>query len=222
MLVNQFDQQGQTLLNAGHVAEEDVEFCYKYIAAKGTNPTVFDIGAGFGTFSSWLAHVFPAAPIYCFEPQRAVCQLLSANAAINNFHNVYTYNLALGSENTWLEYQEPDYFQPADFGSFTLDCPHAIACTDKSVAVEVKTLDSFVDTHKIGAVDALKITTNSMDVAVLRGASEILKRFHPVIFMDYTAGNDGNRNDIVDILESNDYNFKGTINKILAVYGTLE
>jgi len=224
MLVNRFDQTGQTLLEIGHFGESDIEFCHESLVARNQDAlSVFDIGAGIGTFSSWVAHVFPRSHIYCFEPQRAVCELLTANAAINNFYNMHAYNTAVGDKDTTISYYEPDYFAPADFDTFSLTRPHELQCTENSVKIQQQTIDSFVTLHNVNSMDFLKITTNGMEVEVLRGANEALARFRPVIYMDYVPhGPNANRDDIVAILESHNYGVKGTdTNKILAVYEQL-
>lgn len=221
VVVNRFDPIGQTLLNVGHYGEEDIAFVHQYLNERNRESlTIFDIGAGAGTFSTWAANVFPTAEIYSFEPQRAQCELLMANAAINNFYGIHAYNMALGDQNTWLTYQEPNYLIEADFNKFSVAQSHDLPLTEKIVTVEQRTVDSFVSLHRIASLDLLKITTNDMDVAVLHGALETIKKFRPVIYIDYTFPPDGNRNDIVAVLEQNNYGFKGTLTKILAVYDT--
>ena len=222
LLVNRFDQgvSGQSLLSHGQAQTLDVDFCFESLTKRNNlNPVIFDIGAGTGTFTTWQAKVFGQSRIYCFEPQHAVFQLLAANVALNNLYNVRTYNLAIGAEHTRLEYPEPDYFAEHDFGKFSLTNNRGMECIEQTVSVEAITVDSFVELHKITSLDFLKITTNGMDVDVLRGAEQCLARFHPVIYMDYIpAGPDENRTDIVAILESHNYDFKGTdTHKILAV-----
>lgn len=217
LVTNRFDRTGQALLDTGHAGKDDIEFVHQYLSARNQESlTIFDIGAGAGTFATWAANVFPAAEIYSFEPQRAVCNVLTANAAINNFYGIHAYNMALADQNSWITYQEPNYFIEADFDQFSLTLPHGLALTSRSVTIEQQTVDSFVSRHQITNVDMLKISTNGMDVAVLHGSLGTIKKFRPVIYIDYTIN--VNRNDIVSVLQHNNYGFKGTLDKILAVY----
>lgn len=193
MIVNRFDGindeigHGRFLLDHGNANTVEAYECYK--ALKDTeNPCIFDIGANIGTVTTWLAQAFPSGRIYCFEPQRAVFQQLAGNIAINNLYNVYTYNIGLGAKNSWTTFREPNYFAKFDYGMFTLNTEEYVPRGNDTYTVEIKTLDTFMDQHCVDRVDLLKIDVEGMDVEVLQGAAETIKKFRPKIFIEYSNG----------------------------------
>ena len=159
---------------------------------------------------------FPLGKVYSFEPQRSVFQILCGNVAINNLYNVYTHNLALGKENTFIEFEEPNYFQKNDFGTFSLVEKVIGETTKDKIKVQVQTLDSFVQHHNIEVVSLLKVDVEGMDMDVLIGGIETIRRHHPVIFIEH---ND-NRKSIIDnvktFLVKFGYDFEIVGNNLLA------
>ena len=125
MIVNRFDcnheQVGhsQWLMDHGNVSTVESLYCHELIK-EIFEPVIFDIGANIGTFTTWMAKAFTQGKIYSFEPQREVFKMLCGNASINNLYNVYPHNIGLGKENTKIEFDEPNYFEKNDFGTFSL------------------------------------------------------------------------------------------------------
>jgi FkbM family methyltransferase len=174
MIVNRFDcnneqvGHGQWLLDHGNTSTIEAANCYNAIK-EFSEPIIFDIGANIGTFTTWMARAFPNGKIYSFEPQRAVFQMLSGNAAINNLYNVYTHNIGLGKENTKIEFDEPNYFQKNDFGTFSLVENIITEKTKNKIVVQIQTLDWFLEYYKVPKVHLLKIDVEGMDLDVLSG-----------------------------------------------------
>jgi FkbM family methyltransferase len=221
MIVNRFDcnheQVGhsQWLLDHGNVSTVESLYCYDLIK-EITDPTIFDVGANIGTFTTWLARAFPQGKIYSFEPQHAVFQQLAGNVAINNLYNVYTYNMGLGSVNEYVTFNEPDYFSNCDFGTFTLKDQRHVPRTSNAVVIEVRTLDSFVELHQIARVDLLKIDVEGMDVEVLAGARQTIKLFRPKIFIEHSDNEVSVKDEITAFLDPYGYKFEVIGNNILA------
>lgn len=221
MIVNRFDGindeigHGRFLLDHGNANTVEAHACCEALGDI-KQPRIFDIGANIGTFATWMAQAFPAGRVYCFEPQRAVFQQLAGNAALNNLYNVYTYNLGLGAEDAWISFREPDYFASYDYGMFTLNRETYVPRGNNTYTVEVKTLDNFMSCHQIDRVDLLKIDVEGMDVEVLHGARETIKKFRPVIFIEYTNGIDNIRELVLAELEPYGYDCQVVGNNILA------
>lgn len=220
MCVNRFDfnknnvGSGQVLLDHGNSCTAEAYECIEKIKNK-TNPVIFDVGANIGTFTTWLSKYFTKGKIYAFEPQRLVFQMLCANLAINNLFNVYAYNIALGSVNQKIKVLEPNYNVPNDFGTFSLVND---TIPDKSIEmiIDICTIDSFANQHEITNIDLIKIDTEGMDLAVLHGAINTIKKFNPVIFVEFFDNNVNNQNEIQKFLNNFDYKFKYINNNILA------
>lgn len=221
MIVNRWDRDSNGvghsswLMDHGNVSTVEVDTCVR--ALEGVQgPRIFDVGANIGTYTTWMAEIFPGGRIYSFEPQRAVFQMLCGNVAINNLYNVYTYNMGLGDENTYVEFNEPNYFNNCDFGTFTLTTQEHVERTEDTFTVEIKTLDSFIDIHKIDRADLLKIDVEGMDMAVLRGAQRTIKKFLPKIFIEHSNNVVSIKDEILAFLEPYGYECQIIGNNILA------
>jgi FkbM family methyltransferase len=224
MIVNRFDcnseqvGHGQWLLDHGNTSTIEAANCYNAIK-EFSEPIIFDIGANIGTFTTWMARAFPNGKIYSFEPQRAVFQMLSGNAAINNLYNVHTHNIGLGKENTKVEFDEPNYFQKNDFGTFSLVENIITEKTKNKIVVQIQTLDWFLEYYKVPKVHLLKIDVEGMDLDVLTGGHNTIKKHLPVIFIEHCD----NRKTIIDpikeFLDQFDYGYQIIGNNVLCKPG---
>lgn len=155
------------------------------------NPIIFDIGANIGTFATWVAKWSSNknGKVYCFEPQRQVFQMLCGNMALNNIFNVYAYELALGSEEKYIELFDLDYDSRGSFGAFTLDTSvnPSVYSFDKSKKQRVKmtTLDKFVEEHNIPYVSFLKIDAEGLDIEVMNGGMNTILAYKPDLYVEY-------------------------------------
>jgi FkbM family methyltransferase len=221
MIINRFDcdenqvGHGQWLLDHGNVSTVEAHNCYS-VLKDIPNPVIFDIGANIGTFTTWMSNAFPTGKIYAFEPQRSVFQMLCGNISINNLYNVYTHNLALGKENYYVEFDEPNYFAKNDYGTFSLVETIIEKTTQEKIIVQVQTLDSFIETHKIKSVNLLKIDVEGMDMDVLLGASQTIRKFHPYIFIEHNDNRKSILNEIQTHLKKYGYSFEVIGNNLLA------
>lgn len=211
MIVNRFDRDqnqvghSQWLLDHGNVSTVETHHCYQKIK-NIQSPIIFDVGANIGTFTTWMSKAFPNGKVFSFEPQRSVFQMLCGNVAINNLYNVYTYNCALGDTNSRMEAYEPNYFGNEDYGTFSLVDNVVKNITDEKLIVEVKTIDWIMDFYSIPRVDLIKIDVEGMDLSVLKGARQMIEKFHPYIFIEHYD----NRVSILEELDSflNQYEYK--------------
>lgn len=220
MIVNRFDcnhdqvGHGQWLLDHGNVSTVEAASCFNALSGID-NPIVFDVGANIGTFTTWIARAFPNGQVHSFEPQRAVFQMLSGNAAINNLYNVYTYNMALSNTNGSIEFNEPNYFVNNDYGTFSL-VDKVIENTNNKLTVPVHTLDWFINFYKIPYVSLLKIDVEGMDIDVLAGAVQTINKDHPVIFIEHSDNRKSVLDNITTFLDRFNYTYEVIGNNVLA------
>lgn len=220
MIVNRFDcnheqvGHGQWLLDHGNTSTIEAANCYNAIKDV-TEPVIFDIGANIGTFTTWMARAFPNGKIHSFEPQRAVFQMLSGNASINNLYNVYTYNMGLGRENKKVEFQEPNYFQKNDFGTFSLVEDIITDKTENKIVVQINTLDWFVEYYNIPKIHLLKIDVEGMDLDVLVGGRNTIIKNLPVIFIEHCDNRKTIIEDIKTFLGEFEYGYETIGNNLL-------
>jgi len=182
-------------LNVGNIVKRqgtfDLRMSYALQALCRPGFTVLDVGANLGGFTVPLAErVGPTGRVHAFEPFRTIFQHMTANVALNGLTNVYTYNYAIGREDTTLELHEPDlhsFGAPSAMrveGQFS---PEEAATYDKviyepaRVKVEMRRLDSFNFGTK---VDFIKIDVEFMELEVVMGARSLIARDRPVIWAE--------------------------------------
>jgi FkbM family methyltransferase len=220
MIVNRFDcnqdqvGHGQWLLDHGNTSTIEAYNCYQSIKDY-SEPIIFDIGANIGTFTTWMSKAFPKGKVYSFEPQRQVFQMLSGNAAINNLYNVYTYNIGLGKENTKVEFEEPNYFEKNDFGTFSLVENVISQTTNNKIVVQINTLDWFVEYYNIPKVHLLKIDVEGMDLDVLIGGQNTIKKHFPIIFIEHSDNRKSIIAEIKNFLDTFEYEYHTIGNNVL-------
>lgn len=223
MIVNRFDTNtsgvghGQWLLDHGNASTVEVDLCCKTLGDVEA-PVIFDVGANIGTFTTLFAKTYPRSTIYSFEPQRTVFQQLCGNVAINNFYNVHTFNMALGNDYTTLVVNEPDYFYPNDFGTFSL-VESTVKTSSEKMFVTLRKLDWFCDHYQIQRLDLLKIDVEGMDLQVLEGARNSIEKFSPIIFTEHTTDNTFNKDIIFKFFEFYGYVYHIHGRNVIAVKG---
>ena len=142
-----------------------------------------DIGANIGYHSLFVASILKGSgKVYSFEPITYLCKQLQESVNLNNFTNLEVCNFGL-SEN---EGEHIINIRDGNIGgssllSFPKIDKFEVKETEKVV---LKKLDSFLgETYK---VDVIKIDVEGYEYEALKGAFNILKNNHPVIFMEFS------------------------------------
>lgn len=220
MIVNRFDcnheqvGHGQWLLDHGNTSTIEAAICHENIKNL-QEPIIFDVGANIGTFTTWMSKAFPLGKIHAFEIQRTVFQMLSGNAAINNLYNVYTYNIGLGKENKKVEFEEPNYFHKNDFGTFSLVENIIKEKTNNQVIVQIQTLDYFMEYYNIPTVHLIKVDVEGMDLDVLVGGQNTIKKHLPIIFIEHSDNRRSILSNIKEYLNNFNYDYNVFGNNVL-------
>jgi hypothetical protein len=163
-----------------------------------------------------MAKAFPNGKIYSFEPQRLVFQMICGNMAINNLDNAYIFNIALGKENKILEFEEPDYFQNVDYGTFSLKKEVLEKKSKYKNVVDLMTLDKFVEKYKIEIIDFIKIDAEGMDMEVLLGGRNTIDKFKPSILVEHSDNEVSILDELRTELSKYNYSFEVHKNNLLA------
>ena len=151
--------------------------------------TVCDIGANIGNHTLYFAKVLGAKWVYSFEPVPSTFDILKKNIEINNLHNVSLYNCALGEVE-------------GNGNVLVRDESNAGANSivyDANGVTDIKMLDSFEFDYKI---DFLKMDVEGFEKSVLNGAKRILKKNHPVLYIEIF---DTNYAEVLHLLEEIGY-----------------
>jgi FkbM family methyltransferase len=143
------------------------------------NCVIVDAGANIGLISLPIAKAILSrgGTVHAFEVQRMMFYALCGTAALNDLENLIVHNQALGSANGTLGAAKPDYSQPQDFGLFSL--------TDQSAALPERVEMTTVDSLGLSRLDFIKIDVEGMEVEVLKGARDSIRRYLPWGWVEY-------------------------------------
>jgi FkbM family methyltransferase len=137
---------------------------------------VIEVGANIGAHTVGLARLVGSqGRVLAFEPQRLPFQTLCANIALNSIENVDCFWAALGSQDGYIDVPDLNPRKEFNFGGVTL----FNAQNGRRVACH--TLDQYAT---LSRVDLIKIDVEGMEVDVLRGGEQLLKRFKPVLYVE--------------------------------------
>jgi FkbM family methyltransferase len=178
---------------------------------------LMDVGANIGYYSlAACAETRDDAKIFAFEPEPQVGAMLRDNLALNAFKSVSTDTRALADKRGVLRLN----VNAANTGKHSLvqsDDPNV-----QQIEIQTLTMDEFVAERGIARVDLIKIDVEGAEGLVLTGAMNTIRRFGPVIFMEYTpdwlarAGTDtralfaefASQGYVIDLIETRDRSCK--------------
>ncbi|MEI7801134.1 MAG: FkbM family methyltransferase [Bacteroidota bacterium] len=138
--------------------------------------TVFDIGANIGELTlNFEKRVGANGKIFSFEPSPVNFKKLSRNISLNeNLKNKITLmNLALG------EKAVTAFLQTRDEHNLGMN-----SIAEAGVEVQMKTLDHVVAENKIQQCSLIKIDVEGFELKVLKGATQTLQQFKPILFLE--------------------------------------
>ena len=126
--------------------------------------------------------------VIAFEAQEIVYYALAGNVALNNCLNARVRLAALGEVCGEMSVPQPDYFQPASFGSLELQQSKNNEFIGQRVSYEeaagAKVPVVSLDSLGLERLDLLKIDVEGMELDVLRGGRELLARRHPMLIVE--------------------------------------
>lgn len=160
----------------------DTQLIYKILLKKGRNAeyrfpaflkphVIFDIGANIGVASVFLAHRFPHARIYAFEPVPANVELLRLNAAAYPCITVFPLALGAGDGDVEIHFSDDAH----NFGGFSFS--HQGSDKDRKLRVQQRRLQGIIDELRLDRVDLIKIDTEGAEYDILTSLEQgILRR----------------------------------------------
>jgi FkbM family methyltransferase len=135
-----------------------------------------EVGSNIGTHALVLSRCAgPTGFVYAYEPQRVVFQTLCANLALNSIVNVDARHAAAGAEPGWVLIPDIDYTHTGNFGGVSLNA------FSTGRRVRKVTLDGDLELDRL---DLIKIDVEGMELEVLRGASALIGRFRPALYVE--------------------------------------
>lgn len=140
--------------------------------------TAVDAGANFGWYAIHLSHLVGVeGKVFAFEPVPATFQELKSNSELNSCDNLETFCMAIGNSADSINIYVPQIALGSGAASQFLD-------TGEKIQVPMTRLDDFVDDRGLNRVDFIKADIEGGELALLRGAEQLLTTFRPSILIE--------------------------------------
>lgn len=153
--------------------------------------TALDVGANVGAHTICMAKlVGPGGRVFAFEPQRLTCQMLAGSLVLNDVRNVMVVNAPVAAV-PGLTVRIPDLDPDAvlNFGGLSLR-------QDEQNGIPLTTVT--LDDLQLPSCRLIKADVEGMELAVLQGATHLIKRHAPVLYLEADYPGQGPR--LVELL----------------------
>ena len=133
----------------------------------------FDVGSNIGNYAKDVFAAYPNTQGFLFEPHPETFKKLERESILNS---AKMYNIAFGEKSERLEfYDRADIPGGSSHASLYPEVISGIHLqTPVGIQVEVQTLDLFCIENQITQIDFLKIDTEGHELAVLKGAKNLI------------------------------------------------
>ena len=146
---------------------------------------VFDVGGNVGIMSLFFAKQASKGQVHSFEPTYYAIEKFKRNLQLNpELSKLITLNQSFVSSESSLKSDLVAYSSwPV---VHTMETTHSIHCgvAKNTENVPCITLDDYVEREDICKIDIIKIDTDGHELNVLKGAKQIMKKFHPKIIFE--------------------------------------
>eukprot|EP00401_Gymnodinium_catenatum_P014422 CAMPEP_0117470642 /NCGR_PEP_ID=MMETSP0784-20121206/7320_1 /TAXON_ID=39447 /ORGANISM="" /LENGTH=508 /DNA_ID=CAMNT_0005264735 /DNA_START=38 /DNA_END=1561 /DNA_ORIENTATION=- len=193
MMYNPLDWYiGRGLEVYGEWGQRKVDIWRRFVKA---GQVAVEVGAHVGTLTLPLAAlVGNAGRVVAFEPFYPSFATLAANVGLNSLQNVEVRQAVVSDQfgrvfmsRANLAFGMHDFF---NFGSMSFDALKIYNMTE-DVERPSAQWDEYqvmpLDLLSVSRLDFVKIDAEAMELSVIRGASRMLKKFKPVLFIEYRS-----------------------------------
>lgn len=150
----------------------------KKIISKGD--VVIDVGAQLGLMSKLFSDCVESyGKVYAFEPTPVTFKLLENTISINNLNNVVPVQKAVADKSGITVFN----ISNTDASAANSLAKGGIQGNDIPIEVELVSIDDFSKTKNIAKIDFIKIDAEGAELAVLKGALNVIKRDKPKILL---------------------------------------
>lgn len=159
---------------------------------------ILDIGANVGNHMVYFGKMCRVAKIVCFEPNPRAISLLEKNIRLNNIEKIVDVShlgIALGAKSGFCEFIEDPRWASGNLGAATLvisDTPTG------SLPIQVRSLDEL---NLAVTPDLIKIDVEGMELEVLRGAIDTIRRCRPVLYVEVSPRSRATFREMMSALE---------------------
>lgn len=151
----------------GAIREIYEEEVYEKIRKIQKEDVIIDIGSHIGLFTFKASK--KASLVVSIEPYPSSYKLLTRNIELNNLKNVIPLNLAVSN----FDGKGELYLSSSCVGNSLVSSVHWV--TDKTLEVEVRTLDTIIKELELKKIDFIKIDAEGAELEILKGAENTLK-----------------------------------------------
>lgn len=180
MLANEHDAYlGLALITYGECCDIEVSFLLGVL--EQCPGDVVEVGANVGTHTVPMAKLLAARGdrLWAFEPQPFIFQNLCANLALNGLVNVRATPEAVGATVTTVQFEEPAYASPGNFGGVRMWADPV--GKPGFTPVRCGTLDTMVGVEHVGLI---KVDVEGFELAVLQGGERTIQEQRPVLYVE--------------------------------------
>lgn len=164
----------------GAYERENLLFLRELVCNK-SNPVFVDVGANVGVHSLFMSQF--CSEVHSFEPNPTVRNKLEEKIKINTISNIIIHDVGLGSNNQALPYFESKGNNQGT-GSFVEG--YSQNNQEKSIQLMVVCGDDYFKKFDLKAIDLVKIDVEGFEKNVLIGLRETIKKYRPIIFLEYS------------------------------------
>ena len=165
------------------------------------NSIILDIGANVGNHSIYYEKEIGASKVLSFEPITPVFDRMVDNFKLNNITKNTPYNIAISSKKSelkcisrlpdnygsyWLWYNNEEYKHPSERGYVVHKGCDGSSYTDTIQSIPLNDMSL----NDIENIDFMKIDVEGMEVEVLNGSLNIIRKYRPIIQIEVAIDND--------------------------------
>ena len=133
---------------------------------------VFDIGAHIGFYSLLSAELTGKdGKVFSFEPLTTNYEYLKKHIEINNYRNITPLNVAVSDKDDFAFFSEGESTSTGHLAN------------NGEIKVRTIAIDDWINNKKLPIPNVLKIDVEGAEFSVLKGAVNLLKTHHPVVFL---------------------------------------
>lgn len=151
---------------------------------------IIDVGANIGAVTIPLAKAFPDIEVHAFEPNPLAIERLQRNIVLNKTTNVVLHPVGVGAKPGKEQLHTASC---SEIGNSSFLKPAGSAGEDKSIAIDVETLDNCFGVSARGGVNGrvglIKIDVQGYERQVLNGATALVLRDRPYIVFEHQDEN---------------------------------
>jgi FkbM family methyltransferase len=188
---------------------------FAFIASIEKEGDILDVGANIGVMSYHLSKAFPKSTILAIEPMPSNLTVLMKVKTHFDLENVEVIPTAVGDQ----EDQEIEMILPMNGKVKMQGLAHVVhdSITEWNEGEKFKISSDTLDNIAEGrTISGIKMDIENYEFFGLKGAEELLKRDHPVVYLE--LWDNENRKLCFDYLESLDYKIFVAVNEGLELF----